>query len=535
MSLTTKSKNGIYMADWEKYRPFQISSPTDIYYLKLSNQIFKKLLSETLACGNLSLETKKVLSIVVACYLEDVVSNFGIFNSFREKHKELYQKNLPFFEEEDYLEDEVNLSDIRFLVWYVISIREWTEKEEEKLIPHDHIRLTICSNVIYSIIEEEFEFAPENENFYKTTAFCKEDTGIIRGFCWEMAKSNYLYGLDFNRKFDILLKDLKKYKNHESYSIVSYLKEVEFGMKTRSSLLAMDIFEITARILGKKSPFYASISGVIPEKYYCTSFQFLKIENGFIHLEHISTKKRINLLEKSFPETDKLTSGNYVMMGIVKTTKGWSFCGISSINEWDSRRAEKTCNDEKMTVFIFDEEDKTKNASVLEEQSDFFKEMNQQSFVVVPKDEVGNFNSDYYRAYYKKFSQIDLSDPKAIERMNYIIKEMKNFENGAENDVCIFNNPKAGFEFFNDLGECLPVKNNPYFKEVSERDIIDLILNEFYSTEFFNEVIDLYFEKEVFSTVENCTFTRNEFDFLKRFYSHETYKTKSRLKVFSNE
>lgn len=535
MSISTKNKNGIYIGDWYKYKPFKISSPTDVYYLNLSNQIYKKLTSEVVLCSEFSIETIKILSIVAACYLEDVVSEFGIFNSFREKHKELYGKNFPFYSEQDYVEEEVNFSDIQFLVWNVITNQEWTENGEEILVSPERIRFNHCSRIIYTFIEEEYEFAPENENFYKINDFCKEDTGIIRGFCWEMAKTNYLYGLGFNRGYEALLQKLKKYENNENFSVLSYLQTVEFGMKSRSNLLAMDIFEITARILGKKSPFYEAIIAIHPEKYYFTSFKFLKIENGFVSLEHISTRKRIDLIEKSFSETNKLTIDTCLKIGIVKTSKGWSFCGISTISQLDAKEVEEICSMEKMTVFSFDEEDEAKNAALLQEQSDFFKETNNQPFVVVPKEKAGDFYSNYHEEYYKKYGAFDTADSKAVAQAKSVLSEMKTFTVDAESDACFYFNPKSGFEIYNDLGECLPIKNNPYFKEVSKQDIMDMILNDFYSTEFYNEVVDLYFEKEVFTEAIGCNFTRNEFDFLKRFYSHESYKTKSRLKILDNE
>lgn len=534
MSISTKNQNAIYLNDWSNYKPFQISSPTDTYYLKVSNQILKKLLSEKLVCAPFSKETMKILSIVATCYLEDVVSNFNIFNSFREKHKELYGKNFPFYFEEDYIESEVNFSDVQFLVWYVLTIQEWKEQGEEILVSHESNRLILCSKMIYKIIEEEFEFVPENENFYKINEHFNEDTGIIRGFCWEIAKTNYLYGIGFNRNYAVLQQNLKAFKNHESYAILAYQQEVEFGMKSRSNLLAMDIFEITGRILGKTTPFYEAITAIDPDKYYFTSFKFLKIENGFISLEHISTKKRIKLIEKSFPQTEILTISNCMNIGVVKTIDGWSFCGISSVTTLDSKQIEKICDDEKMTVFDFDEDDKTKNLSQLQEQSTFFKKLHKQSFVIVPKNEVGNFYYNYHNEYYKKFAPIDLLDAIKKEKCNNVLNEMKAFEVDAENDACFYFNPKAGFEIYNDLGECLPINNNPYFKEVKTQDVDDLILNDFYSTEFFNEVVDLYFEKGVYAQNVEFTFTRNEFDFLKRFYSNESYKTKSRLKILDN-
>ncbi|UTY23915.1 hypothetical protein [Treponema denticola] len=57
-----------------------------------------------------------------------------------------------------------------------------------------------------------------------------------------------------------------------------------------------------------------------------------------------------------------------------------------------------------------------------------------------------------------------------------------------------------------------------------------LICSNRYSTEFYNEIIDLFFVKKALKKIKDYNeFSRKEFDFFKRFYSSDKYKTKPTL------
>lgn len=54
-------------------------------------------------------------------YLEDVISEAGIWRSFVEKMHELYGKYLPIYNlDDDYLLDEPNQQDVAFIIWYTL-------------------------------------------------------------------------------------------------------------------------------------------------------------------------------------------------------------------------------------------------------------------------------------------------------------------------------------------------------------------------------------------------------------------------------
>lgn len=64
----------------------------------------------------------KEICLYTAAYLEDVISELGLWRSFVNKHSELYGTALPFYTlTPDYTKDEINEEDIRFIIWNTLQ------------------------------------------------------------------------------------------------------------------------------------------------------------------------------------------------------------------------------------------------------------------------------------------------------------------------------------------------------------------------------------------------------------------------------
>jgi len=116
--------NPVIMDDWLKYHPYTQHSQVDFYYLRMCNKLLKESIDEPLLR-----ETKwsgfKDLICMLLCWFEDVISETNIWRSFTAEHKRLYGKFLPFYDTAvDYYDDEINLQDVRFLVWHFFSLAE---------------------------------------------------------------------------------------------------------------------------------------------------------------------------------------------------------------------------------------------------------------------------------------------------------------------------------------------------------------------------------------------------------------------------
>lgn len=134
--------------------------PTDPYYTKVARKFY-----EILRLTPFGKDRDKFICVQMALtlthYLEDVISDFGLWATFTSKHRELYSKYLPFYtiDEENYYTDEINPEDVRFLIWMVQQ-----KSKEEIFYNPENPYLCQAADKIYAEMEQLFEKAPINED-----------------------------------------------------------------------------------------------------------------------------------------------------------------------------------------------------------------------------------------------------------------------------------------------------------------------------------------------------------------------------------
>ncbi|MCM1152689.1 MAG: DUF3843 family protein [Muribaculum sp.] len=139
-------------------------SLVDKYYLDLTNRLVslvneKELLPEWpgVVVG------RAILGIVG--YLQDIVTDSGVWRSFVEMNKRLYGRCLPFYSTgEDYIEHELNMEDIRFLLWYSLSLN-YEGKYTSDPMASDILR---ASKEIFEVLNDVYEDAPEDDCWLRT-------------------------------------------------------------------------------------------------------------------------------------------------------------------------------------------------------------------------------------------------------------------------------------------------------------------------------------------------------------------------------
>lgn len=170
------NQSAIYPKDWLSIHPYTSQQPSDKYFIDLSNQLYTVSISE-----ELPVHFRKKLCTYTAAYLEDIISNLGLWNSFRQEHRRLYHTALPFYAvSTDYIDEEVNEEDIRFIIW-----NTW----QKALYPHSYInpndeRIHRLSQSFYQILCKAYEEAPENdvlENYFQDF---KDEKDADRKLTW---------------------------------------------------------------------------------------------------------------------------------------------------------------------------------------------------------------------------------------------------------------------------------------------------------------------------------------------------------------
>ena len=97
-------------------------TPTDEYYFKLSNHLIQLAEKEKIFPSY----PRQVVERAALClvgYYQDVISDAGIWRSFINECRRLFNRPVPFYEaDDDYIDYELNRADVQFMVWYALSM-----------------------------------------------------------------------------------------------------------------------------------------------------------------------------------------------------------------------------------------------------------------------------------------------------------------------------------------------------------------------------------------------------------------------------
>ena len=139
--------------------PLYVKAVSDSYYAKLANQIYRQLKKADMPM-NIRRNSLREIAIKSVKYFEDVISQFGIWATFRNLHNSLYGKKLPFYDvdESEYIDDEINIEDVKYIVWSTII----ETNDNIMLNPHAPA-IEDMAMMIYSVLDDEFENAPIND------------------------------------------------------------------------------------------------------------------------------------------------------------------------------------------------------------------------------------------------------------------------------------------------------------------------------------------------------------------------------------
>lgn len=151
--------------EFRALHPKGVIADTDVYYATLANKILRALLSEKIIRQEFSENILRQIALKSASYLEDTVSQWGLFDGFRKLHSQICGNLMPFYTlDEEYYRDEINIEDVQFLVWSTLQ-EDFNKNEEEKsrFINPENPMLMFLSSLIFDILDDEYETAPENE------------------------------------------------------------------------------------------------------------------------------------------------------------------------------------------------------------------------------------------------------------------------------------------------------------------------------------------------------------------------------------
>ena len=442
----------IYPKKWLELHPYKQTNSVDQYYVGIANEIHKRLYSSTIADAFEEEENIRYTSLCLAAWFEDVISQTGIWQAFTAECRKRYGAYLPFYPiKGDYFPDEINLEDIRCLLWHHI---QYLCRGISAINP-ENPGIEQTAQEIYGLLAEEYETAPENERmqeFLYHSAMGEEDF-----FRYREILDWFHYQCYFNienvaqcrDEAERLLDDEKI--TPEMAETLIYATRTSLTFKGRRNLLSLTSPEWLA-LIGKAHPEHQLWGKVKARENSCYLLE--KEDDEFLYVKDLCsedegefkiTKKSLNLSAIRSREVGKST----LICELIYFGNAWWQCGMLLENKYDQKMAEYV-------------DDLTKQKEKTNEKAtfhDFIKASGGKSFVFCQ-------------------SQEEISDF-LLNKMGYGLKEDLDIPRiHTETGAMLMANPHTGLHIQFKLCECIKSPDNPnYNKEEAEKNAIMFIVN----------------------------------------------------------
>ena len=442
----------IYPKKWLELHPYKQTNSVDQYYVGIANEIHKRLYSSTIADAFEEEENIRYTSLCLAAWFEDVISQTGIWQAFTAECRKRYGTYLPFYPiKGDYFPDEINLEDIRFLLWHHI---QYLCRGISAINP-ENPGIEQTAQEIYGLLAEEYETAPENERmqeFLYHSAMGEEDF-----FHYREILDWFHYQCYFNienvaqcrDEAERLLDDEKI--TPEMAETLIYATRTSLTFKGRRNLLSLTSPEWLA-LIGNAHPEHQLWGKVKVRENSCYLLE--KEDDRYLYVKDLCsedegefkiTKKSLNLSAIRSREVGKST----LICELIYFGNAWWQCGMLLENKYNQKMAEYV-------------DDLTKQKEKTNEKAafhDFIKASGGKAFVFCQ-------------------SQEEISDF-LLNKMDYNLKEGLDIPRiNTENGAMLMANPHTGLHIQFKLCECIKSPDNPnYNKEEAEKNAIMFIVN----------------------------------------------------------
>lgn len=139
--------------------------PEDKPYLDLANSMLSVWNSSGLF-STISEELRKETVLCLTGYMLDICADMGLWRGFTSQCTRWYGQPVPFYEAgEDYVEFELNLIDVRFLLWYSLSMANM--ENPAWLYPY-HPEIEALATLLHEEMEKVYDDIPMPEGMIHT-------------------------------------------------------------------------------------------------------------------------------------------------------------------------------------------------------------------------------------------------------------------------------------------------------------------------------------------------------------------------------
>lgn len=332
----------VTIQDWLKYHPYFESSDIDVSYIKVANKLYAQLTQ--LNINELFDETGqkdelKRMSIYITCYLEDIVSELGVFEAFARIYKENNTYAVPFYGGiEPYEEGDLNLCEVKLLLWhYLMQTRGLAL---QTLIHPYNEALERLAEVIFEILEDEFENVYINTKYQELLEF-NDDAPYteISERLSDFGMGCYLF---FFNEDEIRLRHLDVIQNFESQEDREVFAHSEYLLYLHNIpvLLNKTTKQWFAEMVKNETvKHFLRNTG----RMFRGTFTLVSNESEFVHYKHIATGETIKALKSTFPDVNDIPP--IAMGSFLQAEEFWIVDGF--IAETDADTLSKDVSEEE--------------------------------------------------------------------------------------------------------------------------------------------------------------------------------------------
>lgn len=525
----------IYIDQWHSFKSPEAHSSTDTYYLNLCNEI-KQCIYRTEAWETLEeiLDKEGVdqLCVYLASYLEDLVSETNIWNSFVRVHQRLYDTPLPYYDIKEYYEGEVNYEDVCFLIWYFLNCLQ-----EDEFVSHLNVFILQLGEAITDILIPAWEQAPENQRLKASYELseCETDYYVARAYMEYVFFGSYLFYPDTGIRLKETLESIAE-EHTKDDNLSGFLDDARDHLlfNSRSQLLALKSHEWVAEILGETHPLQESFKSLSPK--INSVFLYKGEKETHFSITHMASGRNFDVRLEDFISVDEFEEDRTMMMlGIVNWRKEWWFTGVCSPAPFDEKVVEEqrgSIYSQKQVHFLQDSE---RTADVLSLQRKCFLEFNEgQPIAFMWLKDVEVFINDFWEHFEKQLPanrhslSISLNEKSMGEQMiHQLFEEYPGLDASKEVvNALVFFNPKAGLEVVPGHNDFFPFDHNQFYNAEDANDYVDRIFfAENVSRELAEFFVDHAKDKLDFFKEDLGVSYLHHLDFLLRFWKSDAYQT----------
>lgn len=441
----------IYPKEWMPLHPYKHPDSIDHYYVRIANLVYKELAASALGKAFPSDDDLRYTSLCLAAWFEDIISQTGIWEAFTAECKKRYGAYLPFYPiGEDYFTDEVNLEDVRFLLWHHVQYLR-----PKTIVNPENPGIEEAAACIYELLSEEYETAPENERMkqYLHQFTLKADDFLSYRELLEWFHYKCFFNIKNQDGVIEQMEDLMKQKDcdipEEQLSVFLYSIRTESIFSGRLSPLSLTAPEWIERIC-KNHPEHDWLAQVKGREHSCYLLE--KEDEDYLYVKDLcrnNEKLRITKLSLNMAQVRDLKPGTSLLLcSLVFYAGTWWQNGALIVNEYK----------ERMKDVVKERKDEIEKSHEKEAFKYFMKASGGKHFVFLRTTE------ELYDFFTRK--------------MKYNISEGLKLPEVKAPGMVLMASPLTGLHIQNDMVKCIKSPDSPFYdKAEAEEDAISFMAN----------------------------------------------------------